>query len=159
MVIEWEQVALPVLRALADPQDASVRDGFLSLGHADGASALGLDLDDGVLHDTLLALQDAGYVSIDKIEYEGSGGGIVLGARVTGRGMQALGEWPSHQAALTPATVAALLTRLKDYAPDKQTEEQLETAADTVAKKGGAAVREAVVAFSAEALKIKLGLR
>lgn len=159
MMIPWEQVALPVLQALAAPQDNDVRNGFLSLGHGAGAASLGLDLDDGVLHDALLALQDVGYVSIDQIQYEGSGGGIVLGARVTGDGMRALGEWPSLQAALSPATVAALLTRLQEYAPDKETREQLGTAADAVAKKGTAAVREAVVAFSAEALKAKLGLR
>ena len=158
MVIEWETVALPILKTLEDPQDHHVREGFFQLGHGTGGQALGLDLDDGTIHDGLLALRDVGYIAIDDIQYEGSGGCIVLGARVTGRGLQVLGQWPSHQAALSPATLEALLTGLKDYAPDEETRQQIEKAADTVAKKSGNAVRQVVVSFGTAALKKRLGL-
>lgn len=158
MVVEWERLALPVLVALADGTDRRVREGYIGLGRGRGAAALALDIDDGELHDALLALQDAQYVHIDTIEYA-SGGASVIGARVTGRGMQALGQWPSLQAATTPITLAAILDLLQDYALDDATHTSLGEASDAVKKLGVGAVREALTAFGAEALKARLGLR
>jgi hypothetical protein len=159
MVIEWERSALPVLQALADCQDKTVRDGYLGLGHGGGARTLGLDVEDGELHDALLALTDVGYIQIDDIQYEGGGSGSVLGARVTGRGMQALGRWPSLQAAMSPVTLVAVPERLRDYAPDETARARLDVAVESARGVGTKAVQEAVASFAAEALKQKLGLR
>ena len=158
MVIEWERTALPVLQALADCQDTTVRDGYLGLGHGSGAQALGLKIDDGKLHDALLALQDVDYIHIDKIQYAGGGSASVLGARVTGGGMQALGRWPSLQAAMSPVTLVAVLERLRDYAPDETVRAQIGEAVESARGAGAQVVQEAVASFAAEALKQQLGL-
>ena len=116
-------------------------------------------MSDAELHDALLALRDVGFVHLDEIQYTSGSSASVLGARVTGRGMQALGQWPSMQAATSPITLAAILDLLRDYAPDDGTRAQLGDAAASVKRLGAGAVREAVGAFGAEALKVKLGLR
>jgi hypothetical protein len=160
MVIEWECTALPVLNAIAVTEDRNLRNGILHVGRGErGAATLGLEISDGEVHDSLLALADVGYVSINDIQYASGGNASFLGIRVTGRGMQALGQWPSLRAAMTPMTLSAVLDRLQDYAPDQKTREELVTASDTVKSAGSTAVREAVTAFAAEAVKAKLGLR
>jgi len=80
MVTEWERHALPVLRALAESTDATVRDGYIGLGYGTGAQTLGLNLDDSAFHDALLALRDIGYVHVDNIEYAGGCSASVIGA-------------------------------------------------------------------------------
>lgn len=159
MLVEWETTALPLLRALASTDNQMVRDGYFELGHGSGAAALGVDLDERALHDALLALRDVDYIEIDKIEYAGGSTASIIGARVTGRGMRALGEWPSLEALMTPATLAAIMQELGEFAPDEEARSNLETAASAAASVGRNTAREVIVAFSAEALKAKLGLR
>jgi hypothetical protein len=159
MVVSWEELGLPVLQALADTDDRNIRDGVVNLGNGSGANGLGLAISDEELHDALLALQDIGYAHIDCIEYASGGFATALGVRVTGRGMQALGQWPSLEVAMTPVTLAAVLERLAEYAPDLSTDKQIAEAVTYIKRSSGATMREAVASFSAEALKIKLGLR
>ena len=158
MVIEWERSALPVLQALAGCEDQRVRDGIIGLGHGRGAQALGIEMDDGELHDALMALADVDYIHIEDVQYESGGGAIVVGARVTGRGMQALGQWPSLQAAMSPVTLVAVLERLGDYAPDETVRAQIGEAVESAREAGAQVVQEAVASFAAEALKQQLGL-
>ena len=111
MSTRWEQRALPVLRALANPTGHYIREGILFVGHGRD-SELGVDLPAGFLHDTILQLADLGYVQLNEVNYEGGGGATFLGLRITGRGLQVLGQWPRFEALISPGTLAAVLEQL-----------------------------------------------
>jgi hypothetical protein len=159
MVIDWERTALPVLRALSESDDRNISDGFLFLGYGrHGAPDLGVDIEDGELHDAVLALADVGYVSVRDLEYDSGGGATFMGLRVTGAGMQALGQWPRLQVAMSPVTLLAVLERLQEYAPDAAARADLEKAKDSAKGAAGSALKEAVASFTAQAIKAKFGL-
>jgi hypothetical protein len=120
MRVAWDD-ALAVLATLAAPADQTLRDGTMFLGPGD-ADQLGLGLDPSVVHDAILALSDAGYVEWDNWQYSGGPGASISGLRVTGAGMQALGQWPALRTITTPASLAHLLEALADYAPDAERE-------------------------------------
>lgn len=149
----WERRDLPVLRALATSVDANVRDGFLNVG--DGA--LDLVLSAGEIHDAIFALVDAGYVDG---EPQYSSGPSVLFTRlmVTGRGQQALGEWPLFDEIASPETFALLLERLAEEAPSDEEAANLRSAANYARSVGAGAVRAAAVSALSHLAKLGLGL-
>jgi len=59
---------------------------------------------------------------------------------------------------MTPATLAAVLERLQEYAPDEATNARLGDAAVAVRRSGAELLRDAVTSFGAQALEQKLGL-
>jgi hypothetical protein len=87
----WERRDLPVLQALATA-DPDLRRGFLEIDQT-GENPSSLNLDGGDLHDAILTLRDAGYVEAD-LSYAGGPTAHFVALYVTGRGLQALGEWP-----------------------------------------------------------------
>lgn len=160
MLVEWDTHALPILRALSAPEDQGVRDGYFELGQdQDGGRRLGVELSDPEIHDALLALHDVGFLAIDNIEYAGGGFASVIGARVTGAGLQALGQWPSVRGAMTPVTLVAILERLKDYAADCDAKVEIDKAVGSAKRTSSETLKSAVTAFASEALRNKLGLR
>jgi hypothetical protein len=109
-VSAWDEEALPVLRVLQDPQDRNLKDGFLPVGQGAGANALRLAMDEGVLVETIFQLSDLRYVSFG--DYSGNLGFTDL--RITGRGLQVLGEWPRFEAMVSPATLAEAVERFAE---------------------------------------------
>jgi hypothetical protein len=86
----WTDRALPVLRALEAPSDDRVRDGFLSIGRGRAEKNLGVELSDDATHDTILQLDDAGYVEFKNVSYESGGGAHFAGLHITGAGYRCL---------------------------------------------------------------------
>ncbi len=119
---------LPVLRALATSEDSYVRDGYLTIGHGRGADALGLELSDGEIHDAILTLADADYVDFE-LQYETGPGAHLTNFSVTGRGQQALGEWPLFDTIASPETLALMLERLAEEAPTDEEADNMRRAA------------------------------
>jgi hypothetical protein len=156
MRVAWDD-ALAVLAALASPRDGTLRDGVMFLGPG-RPDQLGLGLDAGVVHDALLALADVGYVDWESWEYSLPAGASLGGLRVTGAGMQALGQWPALHTITTPASLAHLLEALADYAADAEKEGTLRQAAAHARRWGASALRQSVVSFGAAALRAHLGL-
>jgi hypothetical protein len=142
MLVAWAD-ALAVLKALSEPRDAALREGLLFLSRG-GADQLGLDLDPAVIHEALLALEDAGY--IEWANWQQSTG-TILGLRVTGRGMQALGEWPLLETIMNPASLAQLLDDLAPYAADAEKEAVLRRAAQRARPWVAGTFRESVIAL------------
>lgn len=153
----WTDRALPVLRALETPNDAHVRDGFLSLGRGRAEKNLGIELSDDAAHDTILQLRDAGYVEFKKLSYESGGGAHISGLHVTGRGLQVLGEWPRFEAIVSPLTLAALLETLAEYAPADEANE-MKRAASFVRGIAGTTLRSLAIGAGSQLLKGTLGI-
>jgi hypothetical protein len=151
----WERRDLPVLQALATSDDENLRHGFLSV-EEHGENALGLDLSPGELHDAILTLSDAGYVE-GAIGYE-SGGATFTRLGVTGRGQQALGQWPLFDEIASPKTLALLLERLADEAPTDEEAANLRQAGAYARTLGAASLRSAAVGVLSQLAKIGLGL-
>jgi hypothetical protein len=153
----WADRALPVLRALQNPTDSHVRDGFMSIGRGRAEQNLGVELSDDAVHDTILQLADFDYVEFNDLGYEGGGGAHFSGLKVTGRGMQVLGEWPRFEALVSPLTMAALLETLSEYAaPEEAT--AMKRAAAYVRRMAPAALRALVFGAGGQALRGMLGL-
>ena len=108
----WERRDLPVLQALVSSDDEHLSHGFLHLTER-GENSLGLDLTAGEVHDAILTLADAGYVEGDDVTYETGPGAMFTRLRVTGRGQQALGEWPFWLTAGRGASITAELVSPK----------------------------------------------
>src|SRR5438034_4587920 len=87
----WERRDFPVLRVLATTDDENVRQGFLHLSAE--KRPLGLDLTTEEVNDAVLTLRDADFVEGD-LQHEAGGSALITHFQVTGRGQQALGEWP-----------------------------------------------------------------
>lgn len=151
----WEQRDLPVLRALAQSDDAELRDhGVLRVGKA---SALGLDLSPGELHDAVLTLGDAGYVE-GRVEYSSGPDAMFTHFRVTARGMQALGQWPLFDEIASPETLALLLERLADEAPTDEEASNMRRAAAYVRSVSGASLRALTTAAISQLARSAAGL-
>jgi hypothetical protein len=116
MSTHWQDRALPVLEALHNRDSELASTGILFLGGGEN-DILGLDLAPETSHQTILQLVDAGYVEHGELSYYHPSGVAFTGLRVTGRGLQVLGEWPRFEAMVSPATLAELVERLADYAP------------------------------------------
>jgi hypothetical protein len=152
----WEEQALPLLVALRQATDRHVREGILMLGYRDAAS-LGLDLPVSVILATLFQLGDLGYVEYDNIQLAGGGGAIVTGLRVTGRGLQVLGQWPRFEAIVSPATLATLIEQLADYASPEESP-PMRRAAAAVRRMGTAGLKSAAIGIGGQLLRGALGL-
>jgi hypothetical protein len=156
-MFDWQNDGLPVLRALHDPADYHLREGILMLGRGRGAS-LGLDLDDDLLHDVVLALGDLGYVEYNEITYEAGGGAYFSGIRVAGRGLQVLGEWPRFEAMTSASTLGQTLERLADYAPDDDERTRVQRAGRFVRSFGTRALKTTTIAVGSHLARGALGL-
>ena len=150
----WERRDLPVLAALANTEDQHVRSGYLDISLAQ--KTLGLDLTNSEIHDAVLTLGDAGYVGYD-IGYETGNGGLFTQLKVTGRGKQALGDWPLFTE-VTPMTLAALLDRLADEAPTDQEADNAHQAATYIRSLPVAALKAVMRTVLVEGTKASLGL-
>ncbi len=153
----WERRDLPVLQALATSDDHYVREGYFSLGHDRGKQTLQLDMSDAEIHDALLALADAGYVEFE-LTYETGPGALFTRLAVTGRGQQALGEWPLFDDIVSPETLALLLERLAEEAPTDEEATNMRRAANYVRGLSGATLRAFVTGATAAVLRHSLGL-
>jgi hypothetical protein len=157
MIDYWTDRALPVLQALSSPTDDVVRSGFLSLGRGRAKRNLGIEIDDDAAHATILQLNDAGYIAFNDITYETGGGAHIAGLRVTGRGLQVLGQWPRFEVLVSPGTLAALLEALAEYMPPEEAGE-LKRAATFVRKLSGKALTSLAVGVGGQLLRHSLGL-
>jgi hypothetical protein len=155
----WERRDLPVLQALATTEDDNLRHGFLNLDRHSATNALGLDLSAGDIHDAIEALHDVGYVE-GNVQYEAGGGRSALYTqlRVTGRGQQALGEWPLFDEIASPTTLALFLERLAEEAPTDEEASSLRRAATYVRKLGVATLRTAVTGSLVALARHQFGL-
>lgn len=131
--------------------------GFLHMARGSGAEALQLDLYVEAIHDAIVSLRDAGYVE-EKESYSSGGGVSFTGLRVTGRGQQALGEWPLFEQFMSPETVARFLEVLAREAESDEVESNLWRAAAYVRGLSIAILRALAVAASAHAARHALGL-
>jgi hypothetical protein len=151
----WEDRALPLLVALTRSDDQQLRDGILMLGHGQG-TFLGLDLADELILMTVLQLGDLGYVEYNNVELEGGSGAIITGLHVSGRGLQLLGQWPRFRALVTPATLAAAIEHLANYAsPEEAT--VLRRAAAAVRRMGAAGLKSAAIHIGIQAARGFIG--
>ena len=153
----WERRDLPVLQALATSRDDNVRSGFVSLHPGTQSEHLGLDLDGAEIHDAILALADAGYVEAANLSYETGPGAIFTGLRVTGRGQQALGEWPLFAEITSPDTLAVLLERLAEEAPTDEEAASMRAAAGYARTVGAGALRALASGALAQLARVAMG--
>ena len=155
----WETRDLPVLRsiaAFAESDDELRRRGVFGVGSGNAGEGLGLDLTDGEVHDALYTLADAGYVTF-RVWMETGNSKHFLDLRVTGRGSQALGEWPFFTE-MTPATLAALLERFADEAATEEESDNARKAASYIRSLSGTVVTTALRVAMVEGFKIAVGL-
>jgi hypothetical protein len=150
----WEHRDLPVLLALATSEDENVRQGFLNL--SDG-HPLELDMGSAEIYAAVLALHDAGYIE-GEIQHQGSHGALVTHFQVTGRGQQALGQWPLFDELASPATLALLLERLAEEASSIEEAGSLRRAATYVGGLTASTLRGAATAALAHVVRVHLGL-
>ena len=153
----WERRDLPVLRALSG-DDEHRRQGFLHMNYEFGEAPLGLDLSGGDVHDALLALHDADYVEIRTLQYESGRSAMFTGVRVTGRGQQALGEWPLFDEVASPQTLALLLERLAEEAPTNEEADNLRHAAAYARGLAAMSLRATAVGALSHLARVALGL-
>ncbi len=129
----WTDIDGPVLAAL----DASPPEhGMLQTNWLVDTERHGIGVSEQDFHLAVERLHDAGYVSYERWEWEGSGGVYWMGFFVTGRGKQALGEWPLFDALGDPTELAALLERLAADAPTEEEASNLRGAASIVRRFG-----------------------
>ncbi len=154
----WHDRALPVLRALNEPTDAAFgQTRILTLGRNGGQRTLGLSLPDGGVFDTILQLRDAGYVEYEETSFFHPGGVHVIGLKVSGRGMQVLGEWPHFELLISPITFAALLEALSDYAPAEEAA-AIKRSAVVVKGMSAAALKAVLMGAGSQLARHALGL-
>jgi DNA-binding PadR family transcriptional regulator len=156
-VTVWERRDLPVLQALATSEDSYVREGYVMVGHGKGGEALGLELSEGEIHDAILTLQDAGYVDFN-VQRESGPGAHFTNFTITGRGQQALGEWPLFDTIVAPETLALMLERLAEEAATDEEADNLRRSAGYVRTLSGAALRAFFTGAMSAALRGSLGL-
>jgi hypothetical protein len=152
----WEQRDFPVLRALATSDDENLRHGFLSLDQAEG-NTLGLGLSAGEFHDAMLALNDVDYIE-GEVQYSGGPSAMFTHLRVTGRGQQALGEWPLFDEIASPETLALLLERLAEEAPTDEEADNMRRAARYARSLGAGTLRAVIVGVVVQLAKAGMGL-
>jgi hypothetical protein len=157
-VSAWEEQALPILRVLRDPQDAYLKDGFLSVGRGEGARALHLEMDEGVLFETLFQLRDLRYVEFSDPEYDSGPGASFSDLRITGRGLQVLGEWPRFEAIVSPATLAEAVDRFAEFAPDDEQRTGFRRVADYLRAKGAGTLRTTAITVGVQLVRSAVGL-
>jgi hypothetical protein len=152
----WERRDLPVLQALAGTDDENLRQGFLHLSSG-GVNPLGLDLSTDEVYDALLTLADADYIE-GELQHEGGGSVIITRFQVTGRGQQALGEWPLFDQLASPTSLALLLERLAEEAPTDDEAGSLRRAASYTRGLAASTVRAAAVGALGYLVRAHVGL-
>jgi hypothetical protein len=152
-VTVWERRDLPVLKALATSNDENLRHGFLSVAD----NALGLDLTAGELHDAIFALNDVQFVE-GEVGYESGPSAHFTHLTVTGRGQQALGEWPLFDELTSPETLALFLERLADEASTDEEADSMRRAARYARSLGAGTLRAAIIGVLAQLAKAAMGL-
>jgi hypothetical protein len=157
MTTVWERRDLPVLRQLASDRE-HLRVGFLHLSPHAEEPTLGLDLSASEVHDAVLCLGDVGYVEAQNLQYETGPGAMFTGLRVTGRGQQALGEWPLFDEIAAPETLALLLERFADEAPTDEEADNLRRAASYARTLGLLSLRAAAAGALSHLARVGLGL-
>jgi hypothetical protein len=145
-----------VLQALAASEDENVRQGFVHVDRGD-PQPLGLELPVREVHDAILTLGDAGYIE-GELQREGPDSVFVTHFQVTGRGQQALGEWPLFDELASPATLALLLERLAEEAASPAEAQSLQRAARYAGGLTASTLRAAAVAALAHVARVHLGL-
>jgi hypothetical protein len=144
--------------ALNESSDRNLTHGILPVGWGNrGAAVLGLELSDDAIHDTILQLSDVGYVEYHDISYTTGASATFVGLRVTGRGLQVLGQWPRFEALVSPATLAELVDRLVDYAASGE-EPPMSRAAGVIRRAGAASLLSAAIGIGSHLLRGALGL-
>jgi len=152
----WERRDLHVLRALATSEDDNVRQGSLSLSATD-EQPLGLDLTTADVYAAVLTLGDAGYIE-GEVQHESGQSVLVTHFQVTGRGQQALGEWPLFDQLATPATLALLLERLAEEASSPAEAGNLRRAARYLGGLSASTLKASLVGAAAHGARLYLGL-
>jgi hypothetical protein len=153
----WNERALPVLQALRTRDAAYGAASAIKVFKGHG-NDLGLDLSAGVIQDTILQLTEAGHVECDETHGIGGGHGMIfVGLRVTGRGLQVLGEWPRFEAMISPATLATLVDALAEYATTDDAE-QMHHAAKVIRRIAATGLRSIVFGAGGQLLRHALGL-
>lgn len=114
-------------------------------------------MDDAVIHQAIVTLVDEGYVSAD-VSYEMGGGAIFEHLMVTGRGHQALGEWPLFTTVSSPLTLALLLEQIAEEAPTDEEAENARRAARYVRSLSAGALKAAAISASSYVARLALGL-
>jgi hypothetical protein len=142
----WERRDLPVLQLLARPGTIDIDGGF-TLSDA-RLRELGADLTFDEALPAIQALADLDYVD-GQGSLEDERTIVYTLLFVTGRGMRALGEWPSFTD-LTPKTLGALLDRLADETADQAQAAETRAAGRDIRVLGGGPVEAAVSAASAQ---------
>jgi hypothetical protein len=99
---------------------------------------------------------DAGYVDANLFLETGPGASFTS-LRVTGRGLQALGEWPLFDEIASPATLAALLERLAEEAPTNEEASNMRVAAEYVGSLGESLVRSVATGALAQLARTMIG--
>jgi hypothetical protein len=150
-----ERRDLPVLQALATSDDRNVRHGHLHLSADE--RPLGLDLKTEEVYQAVLTLADAGYIDGD-LQHEGGSSALISQFQVTGRGHQALGEWPLFDQLASPETLALLLERLAEEAPTNEEAGNLRRAATHVRGLAAPTLRSTAVGALAYLARAHLGL-
>ncbi len=153
----WDERALPVLQAPRTRDAAYGAASTIKLVKGHG-NDLGLALPAGVIQETILQIAEAGYVECDVTHEIGGGHGMIFaGPRVTGRGLQILGEWPRFEVMISPATLATLVETLAEYAtPDDA--EQMHHAAAVIRRIATTGLRSVVFGAGGQLLRHALGL-
>lgn len=151
----WERRDLPVLRALVTSEDENVRQGFLSISASD-EQPLGLDLTAAEVYEAVLALRDADYIE-GELEHEGAQSALVTHFHVTGRGQQALGEWPLFDQLASPATLALLMERLAEESSGEEAQ-SLRRAARYLGGFTASTLKAAAIGAAAHVARVGLGL-
>ena len=151
----WERRDLPVLQALATSDDENVRQGHLHLSAEE--RPLGLDLATEEVYDAVLTLMDANFVE-GNLHHEGGSSALITRFQVTGRGQQALGEWPLFDQLASPETLALLLERLGEEAPSDEEARNLRRAATYARGLAASTLRAAAIAAVAHVARDHLGL-
>jgi hypothetical protein len=129
----------------------------LTIGHGRGGDALGIDLDDAAIYESLLVLREAGYVDY-QVELESGPGAHFMQLAVSGGGMQALGEWPLFDAATSPETIALMLEHLAPEAPTDEETANMRRAAAYVRSMAPAAFRSLATGAISAVIRAHLGL-
>jgi hypothetical protein len=138
----WERRDFPVLQALATSDDEDIRQGVLQLDAE--KKPVGLDLSIEEIYDAVLVLADAGYIQ-GKLQHESGSSILITHFQVTGRGQQALGEWPLFDQLASPETLALLLDRLAEEAPTDEEAGNLRRAAQYARGLAASTVRAALI--------------
>jgi hypothetical protein len=148
----WTDRDLPVLRAVAGPASKPARNRLLFVGGSNAREALGVELDDAVILDSLLILRDADYVHF-LTEPGGGSDTFLKDFEVTGSGLQVLGEWPLFDAVASPETIDLVLEHLAPEAPTPEETTELRRAATYVRTIAPTVLQKLVVGATTALLK------